>query len=118
MFGREPILINRSVVVVRPRQPYIDWANSMDDGGPLGNLEDMRQDPPAYLVDNVESREDLSRVLDFCWEPIFEEQLGRWMRDPDVWPKQITREIFVEWFDCELYVMVWDVVGTQITELP
>jgi hypothetical protein len=26
--------INRMVVTIIPRQPYIDWANGFDDGGP------------------------------------------------------------------------------------
>ena len=26
-------MINRSAVIVRPRQPYIDWAKGLDDSG-------------------------------------------------------------------------------------
>ena len=26
--------INRTVLFVTPTQPYVDWANSFDDGGP------------------------------------------------------------------------------------
>jgi len=31
--GRAMWSVNRSVLVVRPRQPYLDWVHSMDDGG-------------------------------------------------------------------------------------
>ena len=117
MFDRSPRLINRSVLVVRPKQPYVDWANSMDDGGPLADLAGMRADPKAYLVDDVEGRDDLPQVVDGYWEKIFEEQLNSWMRDPDVWPAQLTREMFAEWFDSELFVMVWDISETRIKRL-
>ncbi len=27
-------LLNRTAITIRPKQPYIDWANSFSDGGP------------------------------------------------------------------------------------
>ncbi len=39
------------------------------------------------------------------------------MRDPDCWPEELTREMFLEWFDCELCTMVWDMAKTKIKRL-
>ncbi len=34
LFGHRPRTINRAALIVRPKQPYAEWANSMDDGDP------------------------------------------------------------------------------------
>ncbi len=36
------------------------------------------------------------------------------MRDPELWPTELTREKFLEWFDCELYTMIWDMLKRRI----
>lgn len=114
IFGRKICTINRSVLIIRPKQPYIDWTNSMDDGGPLANLKSMRKSPNTFLVDEIFFIDDLSQIIDEIWEILFEIQLNNWMRDPDVWPAVLTREMFEKWFDYELYDMVWDVTGKRI----
>ncbi|MHB1158312.1 MAG: hypothetical protein ACYC26_15920 [Phycisphaerales bacterium] len=43
--------VERSVIIVRPQQPFADWANSVDTDMPRFNLEDERAEPNAYLVD-------------------------------------------------------------------
>lgn len=42
------------------------------------------------------------------------EQLNGWMRDPELWPEELTHEMFLEWFDCELSTMIWDMLKTKI----
>ena len=36
------------------------------------------------------------------------------MRDVDSWPEGLTREMFLEWCDCELSTMIWDMLKTKI----
>lgn len=81
--NRDPRLINRSVLVVRLRQPYVDWAHSVDDDGPRADLAHLREYPHAYLVDDVVLLDDFAQPIDDYWEPIFHEQLNGWMRDPE-----------------------------------
>ncbi len=33
------------------------------------------------------------------------------------WPDESTREMFLEWFDCELSTMIWDKLKTRIKPL-
>ena len=47
-------------------------------------------------------------------EPIFHAQLNSWMCDPECWPEKSTREMFIEWFDCELCTMGWGMLKTRI----
>ena len=59
LFGHRPRTINRAALIVRPRQPYVDWVNSVDDDGPRAILQELRTDPSIYLVEppvtNVEN---------------------------------------------------------------
>jgi hypothetical protein len=49
-------LINRFVLVVRPRQPFADWVNTRPtkDERPY-TLEDVRRIPMAYLIPETSS---------------------------------------------------------------
>ncbi len=114
MFGHRPRTINRAGLIVRPKQPYIDWANSVDDDAPRAILQELRTDPSIYLVEIIDVLEDFDLLIDDTWEWIFREQLNGWMRDPGLWPEVLTREMFLQWFDCELSTMIWDMLKTRI----
>ena len=114
MFGHRPRTINRAALIVRPRQPYVDWANSVDDEGPRAILQELRTDPSIYLVKSIDFTEDFDLLVDDSWEWIFREQLNGWMRDVDSWPENKTRGMFLEWFDCELSTMIWDMHKSKI----
>ena len=114
MFGHRPRTINRAALIVRPRQPYVDWANSMDDDGPKADLRKLREQPSIYLVEVVDFLGDFPDLIDKYWAWVFREQLNGWMRDPELWPEGLTREMFLEWFDCELSTMIWDMLKSRI----
>ncbi len=76
MFGHRPRTINRAALIVRPQQPYVDWANSVDDDGARAILEEARTDPSIYLVEIIDFREDFDLLIDETWEWIFREQLN------------------------------------------
>ena len=114
MFGYRPRTINRAAPIVRPRQLYVEWANSMHDDGPRADLRKLREDPSIYLVEASDFLEDFDLLIDDTWEWIFREQLHGWMREVDLWPQGLSREMFFEWFDCELSTMIWDMLKTKI----
>ncbi len=98
--------VNRTALVVRPKQPYIDWANSFDDGGPKYD-PDLHQ-AKVFLIDEAADTRDIKKVVRRLWPAIFEEELNSWMRDPDVWPQRRTLKVFVEWFEVEVCELVFD----------
>ena len=100
LFGHRPRTINRAALIVRPKKPYVDWANSVDDDSPQAILQELGRDPSIYLVESIDLMDDFDLLVDGTWEWIFREQLNGWMRDPDLWPDGLTREMFLEWFDC------------------
>ncbi|MCP4594248.1 MAG: hypothetical protein GY842_26255 [bacterium] len=74
----------------------------------------MREDPSIYLVESIDIPEDFDLLVEDTWEWIFIEQLNGWMRARELWPEELTREMFLEWFDCELSTMIWDMLKTKI----
>ena len=78
---------------------------------------ELRTDPSIYLVESIDSLEDLDLRVDDTWEWIFREQLNGWMRDADLWPEGLTREMFHEWSHCELSTMIWDMLKARIKSL-
>ena len=98
--------LDRMALVVRPKQPYVDWANSFDDGGP--EYDPSAHSASVFLINEVVDVTDIAQVVRKCWRDIFKEQLHAWMRDPGVWPRCRSRKMFLEWFDVQVCEMVFD----------
>ncbi len=86
----------------------------MDNDGPRAILQELRARPSIYLVETIDLLEAVDLLIDDTWEWIFREQLKGWMRDADSWPEGLTREMFLEWFDCEVSTMIWDMLRGRI----
>lgn len=54
------VFVNRWSILVRANQPYVDWANSMDDDGPTMDLESQQMQPTMYLINE---RDDCTIIL-------------------------------------------------------
>jgi hypothetical protein len=105
----------RTPVIIRYRQPYLDWANAAPGDVDYSPEDAARGD--VYLGPSFETEPTLARVLDECWSDIFEEALFAWMEDEATWPSPRTREMFDEWFDAELCGSVIDVYpGEPLTD--
>ena len=100
--------VNRCALIVKPRQPYADWANGFDDDGPRFDLRYHRNNPTVFLITEPDDLENLDVALKRHWRRIFEEQLSAWMRQPSDWPPRRTLTVFREWFDVTLSDLVLD----------
>ena len=69
--------INRCVVSLKPRQPFIDWATRLGVDLP----EDWSLEGGAYLLDEQETEEDLLRVLEQSARDMMENELSAWEED-------------------------------------
>jgi hypothetical protein len=93
-------LVKRAAITVTPKQPYIDWANAIDeDGVTIG--EDVWPERHIYLIG------DVSHVIPFdrdvivrpYFKAIFEEELNSWHRREREWPARRIYETFLAWFE-------------------
>src|SRR5262249_34355824 len=92
------------------KRPYIDWANTTDDGVEL--TEELARDRRTiYLAPETTQDPDLDALLEEFWEEIFEAELNAW--DSDRWPTPLTRELFARWFDAEVTESVYDLTPEE-----
>ena len=52
--------INRGVIVVKPRLPFLEWVNSTGDDDVVLTLEEATRDSTAYLTPEIEDDEELT----------------------------------------------------------
>jgi len=109
--------INRGVAIIKPKQPYLDWADSLPDPTPI-TLEQMRQDCTAILIPEVYSNEAALRYVRKLAPILFENELAGWMTDDAWWPKQRDWRTFKKWFDVEIHSVVLDTVWAAIVKDP
>jgi hypothetical protein len=100
----------RVAIAITRRQPYVDWANSFDDGGPqLGKRGRRRfgqhpiQNPTCLTCYRPKE----------LWQQIFEAELPGWRTQEDDWPAPLTREMFDAWFSAELTDSVFDLTPEE-----
>jgi hypothetical protein len=97
----------RTPLIVRPRQPFVDWVNRLDGPAPPADSLDK---PTIYLWTDTFSQPTLADVVAEAWAAIFELELEAWDEGEEQWPAARTREMFDQWFDVELADAVIDLV--------
>lgn len=106
-------MLNRSVLIVRPRPPYLDWAAEVDDTPDRPDPEDERT---IYLIPSFESDEEAQQILEQVYETVFELELLAWDTDESAWPENRDFATFQEWFDVELHSLVEDLCDEEIVD--
>ncbi|MCK7595597.1 hypothetical protein [Pseudomarimonas salicorniae] len=99
-------MVNRGAIILRPAQPYLDWAASLGGGGPLPSADGEQA---VYLVDEWENDRSQQRILQRCFAELFEQELGAWCTDESLWPKKRDLATFKKWFRVEMHSLVVDV---------
>jgi hypothetical protein len=107
-------MLNRSALLVQPRQPFIDWAKSLPDL--VSIAPDPDDEPTVYLVPAFEDEESTIDSLDSVWREIFERELYSWWTDESGWPKRRTVDMFFEWFQVVVLSTVEDMGGDAIVD--
>lgn len=107
--------INRSLLVVKPKQPYLDWVHTLIDE--RFTLDDVRDDSTAYLIPEVELIDERAVIIECCYDFIFEVELASWHPHQADWPEQRDLKTFLEWFDLEFHSLVLDMGRTPIEEI-
>ena len=106
--------VERSVAILKPRQPFLDWVNnSFDDLTQEITLESIRIDCNSYLIPEVEEIEDGINFVDEKFADLFALELASWTEDEYVWPTELTLKMFWEWFDVEIYPTMVDISSDE-----
>ena len=106
--------LNRTVVLLGPKQPFLDWLNDVDpDDEPL-TVEDVRDDNEVFLIPQFNNNSDSEKWVEMRWSFLFEHMLMGWIDDEAMWPQDRTLDMFREWFEIEIHTMAWDLSDEQL----
>jgi hypothetical protein len=106
-------MINRSVVMVRPKQPFLDWVAGLDDSGLLPEVDG---ETTVYLMPNFDTHEDAWEMIEEIYPAVFENELWGWHTDEAEWPKDRDFATFQEWFAIEVHSVVEDLCDYEILD--
>jgi hypothetical protein len=105
-------MLNRGVVIVRPKQPYLDWAAGLDDSGIVPDSNN--DEPTVYLIPSYGDEAEAWGILATLHPAIFENELYGWHTDEAAWPKGRDFAMFKKWFEIELHSVVEDLCDSEI----
>lgn len=113
--------LNRDMVMLCYKQPFLDWANAADPNPRALTLEEVNDDGEIFLVpaddslvDPVETAEDAVRWVEKRRRMFFDHMLGDWLTDESLGPQKRTLKMFREWFFVEYRSMVWDMADEPL----
>lgn len=106
-------MLNRAVLIVRPKQPFLDWAAQLDDSG---LVPEVTGEQTVYLVPEFEDDAEVQHVLKRIFAEVFERELFGWHTDETAWPKHRTFAMFRQWFQIELHSVVEDLCDSEIID--
>lgn len=105
--------LNRSAVIVTPKQPFLNWLHSADPSSLTFTLEDVSE-PTIYLVPDCDDDQDLvAHVRNYC-DTIFEDQLAGWYTEQASWPVDRDFETFCLWFEYRAYTLLLDLCDNPL----
>lgn len=106
--------VNRAAVIVKPKEPFVDWLNSLPDDGREYTLEMISIENSTFLVPEYDIPEEALEYVRKNHDFIFEWELWGWATDEELWPQKRNWKMFKEWFDIEINSEVFDLVNGRI----
>ncbi len=107
--------VSRAVLVLRAKQPYVDWVNGLlEPGQPMVTLADARAAGSAFLIPPFTRDADAQEFVERQAPAMFEHELGMWMDDRSTWPSARDIAAFHAWFDVEVHEIVVDLGEDEI----
>ena len=86
--------IDRSLIVLHPKQPFADCVNSSLPDPAQVSLEEICADLPTFLVPVFESDEEGMDYVRLHALELFEHMLAEWCCDSDFWPIKLDYNMF------------------------
>lgn len=103
--------VDRGLLLVFPKQPFVEWVNSFDPSGHPVTLDELWREPVAILVDEFADAEEAEKLVERDHREIFEHLLLEWHTDEDQWPATRDYDAFREWFEVRSLSTVYDNSG-------
>ena len=107
-------LVNRALVLLIPKEPYLEWANSFEDDAPKIAPDEVREHATAFLIPAFDLTDDMQEFVAANAQYLFEEALWGWMTDEETWPPRRDYSTLRDWFEIEIHEPLIDVADEPI----
>lgn len=98
---------DRSLAILKPKQPLLDWLRQLEQEPPLFTLDDLRRHGTALLIPEYDDEESALRYIYANAVELLEFELEFWCPErKSAWPEHRTVELFKDWFDVEIHLVV------------
>lgn len=101
--------INRSAIILKPLQPFLDWFSNLYPGE-----IDEANETNTYLVS--EDIDDVEAWLKKKFDKIFMRELEGWHPNKKEWPKKRNYKMFKQWFQVDISTMVYDLEKEPVSK--
>lgn len=109
--------IERTCIVIKPKQPFLDWILSVDDDPEFKpTLEEIRNDCRVLLIPEFDTLEEVDAFVKDHYLDIFEMELEGWYLNEDCWPQNRSYHLFKQWIDVEVHTEIIDILTDEYDE--
>ncbi|MGE5409424.1 MAG: hypothetical protein ACM3MI_00580 [Clostridiales bacterium] len=106
--------LDRHLVIVKPKEPFLNWLKSHYESNNVLTLNDIREDATTFMIPQADQREQNEKYIRSIFPDLFDMLLEEWHLDENMWPKNRDYELFREWFELEIHTIVIDTVESSI----
>lgn len=103
--------INRTAIVIKPLQPFIDWHNYLYPDNKFDEVDEVG-DANIYLVND--EMDDLEAWLKKKFDKFFMMELYDWHTNKKEWPQKRNYKMFKQWFQVEISTMIYDLEKSPV----
>ncbi len=107
-------MINRAAVIVKGTDTLVSWINEIDPEAEI-TIDEVAEDSTVYLISD-EDAEEFDEWVENNFLTVFESELQGWYTDCDVWPTELTIDMFYLWFSVSLHTVVEDTSDEDIID--
>ncbi|MGF6147614.1 Uncharacterised protein [Kingella potus] len=106
--------VDRTAVVLKPTQKFLDWLKSTDDSLPELTLAQIRSNCSVFLVPEADTPEAVIGYFGERSRQIFEAEISSWEVEHKDWPQDMGVQAFWEFFEVEIHDAVFDLEQADI----
>jgi hypothetical protein len=100
--------LNRQVAIIKPKEPYVNWINSLPGKMEQETVGTLQADCTAILLPHFDTDNESLNFVKKIYRTIFDYELYGWHTDENAWPLKRTFKLFQDWFNIEFHSEVID----------
>ncbi|MFC2105826.1 hypothetical protein ACFLS0_03660 [Candidatus Bipolaricaulota bacterium] len=108
-------MLNRCVVTVNAREPFLRWLQSLSDTESV-SLDEINSETTAYLLPDYGDNDERQLLLAQFYDLIFENELAGWWTEEGDWPEKRDLVMFTRWFSVEFHSIAIDLVDDVLRD--